>query len=65
MGKNHCPLEGASSETPLMILFKISQHSRLSKGGSKTGLVMNVPVRYATNHSFLLYEVYFSCKKLV
>ena len=55
-----CPLEGASSGTPLMILLKISQHLRLSKRGSKTGLVINAPAKYAANYSFLLYKVYFS-----
>ena len=45
--QNRCPLEGASSGTPLMILLKISQHLQLSKRGSKTWLVINAPAKYA------------------
>ena len=52
MDKNHCPLEGASSETPLMMLLKISQHLLLSKRGSKTGMVINAAAKYAANYSF-------------
>ena len=59
MDKNRCPLEGASSRTPLMILLKISQHLRLSKRGSKTGLVINAPAKYATNYSFFCIKYIF------
>ena len=52
MDNNRCPLKGASSGTPLMILLKIRQHLQLSKRGSKTGLVMNAPAKYAANYSF-------------
>ena len=52
MDKNRCPLEGASSGTPLMILSKISQHLQLSKRGSKAGLVViNAPAKYAATYS--------------
>ena len=68
MDKNYCPLEGASSGTPLMILLKISQHSRLSKRGSKVGLVINAPAKYATKYSFFCIKYNFlvnSCCELV
>ena len=49
VNKNRCPLEGASSGTPLMILLQ------LSKRGSKTGLVINAPAKYAA--TFILFFV--------
>ena len=52
MGKSHCPLEGASSGTVLMILLKISQH--LTKRGSKTGVVINAPAKYAANYFYCI-----------
>ena len=39
-----------------MIVSKMSQHFRLSKRGSKTGLVIIAPAKYAAN---FLYNVYF------
>ena len=42
-----------------MILLKISQHLRLSKRGSKTGLVINAPAKYAANYSFLCIKYIF------
>ena len=42
MGKNQYPLEEAS-------YGKISQHLQLSKRGSKTGLVINAPAKFAAN----------------
>ena len=59
MDKNHCPLEGASSGSPVMILLGISQHLRLSKRGSKTGLVINAPAKYAANYSFFCFKYIF------
>ena len=59
MDKNCCPLEGASSGTPLMILLKISQHLRLSKRGSKIGQVINAPAKYAANYSFFCIKYIF------
>ena len=47
MGKNHYHLEGVYSGTPYMIASKMNQHFWLSKRGSKTGLVINAPVKYA------------------
>ena len=47
-------LEGVSYGSPVMILLGISQHLRLSKRGSTTGLVINAPAKYAANY-FLLF----------
>ena len=43
----------------LMILLKISQHLQLSQRGSKTGLVINAPVKYAANYSFFCIKYIF------
>ena len=59
MDRNRCPLEGASFGTPLMILLEISQHLQLSKRGSKTGLVINAPAKYAANYSFFCIKYIF------
>ena len=59
MDKNRCPLEGASSGTPLVILLKISQHLQLSKRGLNTGLVINAPAKYAANYSFFCIKYIF------
>ena len=60
MGKNHCPLEGASSGTPLMIATIKNQPTLAAfKRGSKTGLVINAPAKYAANDSFFCIKYIF------